>query len=1179
MTPQTRRAAQTVPVVPGRPEATGTVPFDPCGLLPAGSVVLEASAGTGKTHTIASLVLRYLAEGVVRLPQMLLVTFGRSATSELRDRVRSRLVAAERALRDPDQARTSDDEVIAHLAADDAPARHRRLVDALADLDAATITTTHGFCEQMLLALGMHADRDPDATFLADAATLRDEVVDDLYLRKYATDPHPRLDVAQARTIARAAVGDHVAQIVPVDPPPGWARDATGLARAVRSEMAARKRAAGLVDYDDLLTGLRDALDDPVTGPTARARVRERYRVVVVDEFQDTDPVQWQILRTAFHDTAPRADDPTAAVEGTAGISPDGTHRPPTQGPAGQDGGPRALVLVGDPKQAIYAFRGADVVTYLDAVREIDATRTLDRAWRTDAAVLAGLWPMLGGAALGDPAIRVRPVEAVHTRRRITGVPPVLLRRVTRAAFPTTTREPAVADVRAVLYADVVTQVQRVLGDAVVHDDDGTRPVRPDEIAVLARTRDDVEQVHAALRAAGVPAVSSVLPSVFRSPAAHDWQVLLTALATPGYPGYEAAVALTPFVGWDAHRLGTATGADRDGLAARLRHWARVLTDSGVAALVEAVEQTGLAMRLVALSDGPRRLADVRHVGEALHTAASTGGLGSGRLGAPALLEWLAQRRSEAAADYDETRSRRLETDADAVQVMTVHAAKGLEFPVVLVPFQANRHFGQDDPTLSLHRDGVRVLDVGGTDGPGRAEAQQRADAEAAGEDLRLTYVALTRAASAVLVWWSPATTSPQAPLTRLLFGERGPDGGLPTAVPTPSDRQVGERLAALAVPEALVVETVEAQPRPGRWVVPAPEPQPLTAATFDRAIDPDWRRTSYSALTADAHEGRAVPDIPQIADEPDDPQLAEPVAAAAPDAGTEALHLVASPLADLPAGTAFGTFVHAVLELVDTDAADLDGEITARVTQVGTAGLGMLADLEPDQVAAALAPLYSTPLGPLADGLALAQVSPADRLAELDFELPLAGGDAGTDRTDRATLRDVAGLLRTHLASDDPFASYADRLTDGSVAADRPLAGYLTGSIDALLRLPAPGTDEARFVVVDYKTNRLGPFDEPLTCWHYRPAAMLDAMLDAHYPLQLLLYSVAAHRYLRWRLPGYDPDTHLGGGLYLFVRGMAGPATPVVGGTPCGVLGWRPPSRLVTDLSDLLAGRRGVHR
>ncbi|WNB87612.1 PD-(D/E)XK nuclease family protein [Cellulomonas sp. ATA003] len=153
-------------------------------------------------------------------------------------------------------------------------------------------------------------------------------------------------------------------------------------------------------------------------------------------------------------------------------------------------------------------------------------------------------------------------------------------------------------------------------------------------------------------------------------------------------------------------------------------------------------------------------------------------------------------------------------------------------------------------------------------------------------------------------------------------------------------------------------------------------------------------------------------------------------------------------------------------------------------------------------------------------------------------------------------------------MAADDPFAPYADRLAGRGMPTE-PLRGYLTGSIDAVLRLTVDG--DVRYVVVDYKTNRLAPPSEPVTAWHYRPAAMTAAMIDAHYPLQLLLYSVALHRFLRWRLPGYDPDRHLGGGLYLFVRGMVGPATPVADGMPCGVMTWRPPTALVVELSALI--------
>jgi exodeoxyribonuclease V beta subunit len=159
--------------------------------------------------------------------------------------------------------------------------------------------------------------------------------------------------------------------------------------------------------------------------------------------------------------------------------------------------------------------------------------------------------------------------------------------------------------------------------------------------------------------------------------------------------------------------------------------------------------------------------------------------------------------------------------------------------------------------------------------------------------------------------------------------------------------------------------------------------------------------------------------------------------------------------------------------------------------------------------------------------------------------------------------------LLRRHLAADDPLVGYPDAL--GGLP-EQQLRGYLTGSIDAVLRLP-----DERFTVVDYKTNWLGPLGPegraPLTSAHYTPARLADAMIAAQYPLQALLYSVALHRFLRWRQPGYEPGRHLGGVLYLFVRGMCGADTPVVDGVPCGVFSWKPPAPLVVELSALLDG------
>jgi exodeoxyribonuclease V beta subunit len=186
---------------------------------------------------------------------------------------------------------------------------------------------------------------------------------------------------------------------------------------------------------------------------------------------------------------------------------------------------------------------------------------------------------------------------------------------------------------------------------------------------------------------------------------------------------------------------------------------------------------------------------------------------------------------------------------------------------------------------------------------------------------------------------------------------------------------------------------------------------------------------------------------------------------------------------------------------------------------------------------------------------MTLRQIGLRDRMREMDFEFPLAGGD----------LRGVGELVRMHLPKDDPLAPYADRLT-GPALGGQSLKGYLSGSVDAVLRVGE------RYVVVDYKTNWLGDPARPLTAADYARPRLVEAMLHSDYPLQALLYSVVLHRFLRWRLPGYDPQRHLGGVMYLFLRGMCGPETPVVDGHRAGVFDWQPPPSLVTAMSDVVA-------
>jgi exodeoxyribonuclease V beta subunit len=1112
--------------------------FDVCGPLPSGVTVLEASAGTGKTYTIAALAARYVAEGTP-LERLLLITFTRMATGELRDRVRERLVVCEQELSRilagaPDPAADPVITLLADGTASEIERRRDHLARAVADFDAATIATTHGFCQEVLAELGTVGDLDRETVFVEDVSDLLEQALDDLYVRRFRRDI-ARFTRAEALKIARAAVFNPTAALEPRDEPAeSTAAMRYRLACRARDELEQRKRRLAVMTYDDLLTRLNQILSGP-NAQAARRRLSSRFEVVLVDEFQDTDPIQWQILDRAF---------------GSEGVT---------------------LVLVADPKQAIYAFRGADVYAYLEAAKIAHSRATLRENRRADETLIDAYDALFADARLGHPDIVYRQVRAASANRtpRLTGAPSdaALRIRVVPREEPgielTYNGFAATQSARRHIARDLAADVVSLLSSEATIEErapdgrvTGREPVCPRHVAVLVRTHATAQLIHDELTAARVPVVINGAGSVFQTPAARDWLVLLEALERPAAPLRARTAALGPFFGWNAERVAAAGEDEWEDVHRRLHRWSRILRDRGVAALIESITiGEDLVARVLATSDGERRLTDLRHLAQLLHRAAT-----AERLGVTALRGWLAERVAEAERDEgEEERARRLESDAEAVQVLTIHRSKGLEFPVVYCPFLWDPTWIPNQEPVSFHDPATgnrHTIDVGLEGRTFRRHADQHR-IEQRGEDLRLAYVALTRAKHQAVIWWAGSRDSRDSPLGRLLFA-KDEDGNIaPFGNSTPADAAMLERLRELAAqaPGRIGVERATLG-APVSWSPPVQTPIELRAARFDRRLDLWWRRTSYTDITAEAHDPLVAsePERPGLSDEP---EVATPIIV--PESSTAVLPLPGldreSPLATMPVGVEFGTFVHTVFEATDFAAVELDAELAERIAATQSRRA-----LELGDTAAAVAGLRAaieTPLGEFMDGKRLRDIARRDRLDELEFELPLVGGD---EPSGRVTLQALARALREHLPADDPMARYAARLEDPALRSS--LRGFLTGSIDLVVRLEGP-----RFAIVDYKTNWLGPADEPLTLAHYRPDALAAEMARAHYCLQALLYTAALHRYLRWRLPAYEPERQLAGVLYLFVRGMAGDAD-------AGVFAWRPRRALVEALSDLLDGR-----
>ena len=1116
--------------------------FDLTGPLPSGLTLLQASAGTGKTFALAALCARYVAEQHLSASQLCVVTFTEAATSELRGRIRERLVqsAAHLAAGCP----STTDPVLRRLAdleGDRRDAARRALDLAVAEFDLATISTIHGFCARVIAASGSAS---ADAPIGSDADQVA-EIVNDLFIARFSGADQSPVKPKKLIEAVQLRLGLPDARMTRFDlPDPGPDAKATprkafeqstqidavaDLVDSVVAEVLRRRAMQRRRTFDSLITDAREVLTG-ASGPAAIAALRSRSRVVMIDEFQDTDKVQWDLFRRAFID------------------GPD----------------PSITVLVGDPKQSIYRFRSAELSAYLAARSLAEATGSvfsLPTNWRSDAGLLDALDITFRGFTFGDAQIAFEPVLASPDH-----LEPALVATATATAtataditaplqFRTLDPELSTDDARRCARGDLVREVVRLLRETSIIDNGTKRPLRASDIGVLVKSNADASAFAHALNEAGVPAASSSNDSVFTSPAAGQWNLLLRALERPSSPASARTAAATWFIGRTAAELASLTDDDLSTLLELLRDWAARLATGGLPALLAGVRTGGLAARVLATVSGERDLTDLEHIAELL--AAAT----SGRPTSATALLAVVERFAAGEGDDDESVAsdlvgRRIDRDDDTVTVLTVHKAKGLEYPIVLCPTLWTGPPNRRGPAHA-ELDGERSIDSNrlresSTGMKQFLEVENADKLERRGEDRRMLYVALTRARHRLVVWWRQPSKNPVSALAELLAHAGRVDLDDPTTPdplsvgPAQLDTLVARGSGAIAVAAAVPLQPGE-RPRAER---PRPEHEHLAVAEFARDLADHWRIWSFTSISAasEAEVAASVAAATSAAalDAVDDIPLMGGVDEGHTTDSELPLAAVTTRLQRAPAGAAFGTLVHSVLEHIDFTAPELPSELA---DECAAALRHRPLPITGPELAVGLLDAIGAPLGGPLGSASLAALPTSDRLDELSFDLPLTPLVAAA----------IAEVMVEHLPVDDLLRPWFVTAAQGALPVE--LDGMLTGSIDLVARTPRSG--DRAYWLADYKTNLLRSGD-------YSRAALAEAMAHSGYGLQATLYLVALHRYLRWRLGAtYDPDTQLLGAVYLFLRGM----TPTdTGAEPAGVFWWRPPTAAILTLDRLLA-------
>ncbi|GLK87443.1 exodeoxyribonuclease V subunit beta [Pseudomonas turukhanskensis] len=828
----------------------------------------------------------------------------------------------------------------------------------------------------------------------------------------------------------------------------------------LNTELPARKAAQRMLAFDDLLNRLNEALHGPA-GDALALTLRTRYPLALIDEFQDTDPVQYQIFDRVYQD--------------------------------GSD-----LCFVGDPKQAIYAFRGADLATYLKAREAAERRYDLPFNYRSTAELIAALNLLFARPQpFAVEGLDYPPVKAGVKARSQLVLPPGNEAPLALVWLGDEPLNKGRADTLVAL--DTAQRIATLLaasaqGQAYFEKDGERTALKGGDIAVLVSNHRQASEVAEQLVARGVPSVRRGNQSVWHSEEAAELAAVLAAYAEPGREGVLRYALSTRLLGRDAQQLARCQDDerawDREREDAELYH--QLWQQHGfMRAFRVWLDQEQVAERLLAAADGERRLTNLLHLAELLQTESQQ------RPGLEPLLAWLnAQRGSEGAS---EDALLRLESDAERVQIVTIHTSKGLEYPLVFCPYLWNgRLLGQHKDSANCHDDdGQPLLDMGSE----HLEAHlQRAREEVFAEQLRLAYVALTRARDRLWLHWGPvAVPAPvkktgllpeeglhSSALAWLLHGRElaGADA-LAELAQHLNERSGAELATEVDALVAISGGTFARVPLLNSEANAAGEqraPAPQQLGQFDRSLHSAWRIGSFSGLSAGMH--MEAPDRDNLS---------------IPDASDPGLGFFA-----FPRGARAGTCLHAVLE----EWARGKGELPVLVEEALT-DHGLPRDWT-ELAAAHLQLVLDSDLN--GQGLTLASLVSARRLPELGFTFPVANLDV-------QRLRAILADPQHGLAA--PMREAAQRLEFDS------LKGFLKGFIDLTFE------HQGRWYIADYKSNWLGP-----DASYYSGERLLQALAGEHYYLQYLIYLVALRRFLRQRLADFTYD-QLGGAYYLFLRGM----------------------------------------